>query len=180
MQGSSSSSGSRGGGRWGLGGGVRRAGSFSTRAGGRCSQGAWSHSCLLMGAGVPRHLHHWHRLSKADPLNITAGCERHEEKQVGEEFRNPDSWNGAYVSFGASQMALVVKNPSASAGEVRDMSLTPGLGRSPGGGNGNPLQHSCLENPMYRGAWWAMVHRVTKSQTRLKQLSIHLHGSTYI
>ena len=141
---------------------------FSTRAGGRCSQGAWSHSCLLMGAGVPRHFHHWHRLSKADPLNITAGCERHEEKQVGEEFRNPDSWNGAYVSFGASQMALVVKNPSASAGEVRDMILTPGLGRSPGGGNGNPLQHSCLENPMYRGAWWAVVHRVTKSQTRLK------------
>ena len=113
---------------------MRRAGSFSTRAGGRCSQGAWSHSCLLMGAGVPQHFHHWHRLSKADLLIITAGRERHEEKQVGEEFRNPDSRNGACVSFGASQM---VKNPSASAGGVRDTSSIPGLGRSPGGGNGN-------------------------------------------
>ena len=87
-----------------------------------------------MGAGVPRHFHHWHRLSKADLLIITAGRERHEEKQVGEEFRNPDSRNGACVSFGASQM---VKNPSASAGGVRDTSSIPGLGRSPGGGNGN-------------------------------------------
>ena len=47
------------------------------------------------------------------------------------------------------------------------MGLIPGLGRSPGGGNGNPLQYSCLENPMDRGAWWATIHRVTKSRTRL-------------
>ena len=46
-------------------------------------------------------------------------------------------------------------------------------GRSPGGGSGNPLQYSCLENPMDKGAWWATVHRVTKSRTRLKQLSMH-------
>ena len=51
--------------------------------------------------------------------------------------------------------------------------LTPGLERSPGGGHGNPLQYSCLENPMDRGAWWATVHRVTKSQTWLKCLSMH-------
>ena len=51
-----------------------------------------------------------------------------------------------------SQMALVVKNPHANAGDSRDVSLIPGLGRSPGGGNGNPLQYSCLENPMDRGA----------------------------
>ena len=59
----------------------------------------------------------------------------------------------------------MVKNPSANAGDVRDMGSIPGSGRSPGGGNGNPLQYSCLENPMNRGAWWATVHGITKSQT---------------
>ena len=55
----------------------------------------------------------------------------------------------------ASQVAQsVVKNPSANAGDARDADLIPGLGRSPGGGNGNPLQYSCLENSMDRGAWW--------------------------
>ena len=69
-------------------------------------------------------------------------------------------------------MALVVKNqPSsagdagdASAGDAGDVSSIPGLGRSPGGGRGNPLQYSCLENSMDRGAWRAKVHRVTKSK----------------
>ena len=65
----------------------------------------------------------------------------------------------------ASQEILVVKNLSANAGDVRDMGSIPGLGRSPGGENGNPLQYSCLENPMDRGASWATVHRVTKNQT---------------
>ena len=53
---------------------------------------------------------------------------------------------------GASQVVLVVKNPPANAGDIRDSSLIPGWGRSPGGGNGNPLQYSCLENPRDRGA----------------------------
>ena len=57
---------------------------------------------------------------------------------------------------------LVVKNLPANAGNVRDVGLVPGLGRPPGGGNGNPLQYSCLENPMDRGAWWSIVHRVAK------------------
>ena len=52
-------------------------------------------------------------------------------------------------------MVLVVKNPSVSAGDIRDMSSIPGLGRFPGGGHGNPLQYSCLENPMDGGAWQA-------------------------
>ena len=65
----------------------------------------------------------------------------------------------------ASQVVLVVKNPPANAGDRRDTDSTPGLGRSPGGEHGNPLQYSCLENPTGRGAWWATVHRVTKSQT---------------
>ena len=62
-------------------------------------------------------------------------------------------------------MALVVKNPPANAGDIRDAGLIPGLGRSPGEGNGNQLQHSYLENSMDRGAWWATVHGVTKSRT---------------
>ena len=59
----------------------------------------------------------------------------------------------------------MVKNPPANAGDVRDAGSIPGLGRSPGGGHGNPLQYSCLENPMDSAAWQAMVHRVVKSQT---------------
>ena len=55
----------------------------------------------------------------------------------------------------------VVKNPPATAGDVGSI---PGLGRSPGEGHGNPLRYSCLENPMSRGAWWATVHGVSKSQ----------------
>ena len=62
----------------------------------------------------------------------------------------------------------MVKNPPADAGDLRDEGSVPGLGRSSGGGHGNPLQYSCLENPMDRGAWWATVHAVTKSQTQLK------------
>ena len=57
-----------------------------------------------------------------------------------------------------------VKNLPANAGDAVSIS---GWGRPPGGGHGNPLLHSCLENPMDRGAWWAIVHRVAKSQTRL-------------
>jgi hypothetical protein len=57
--------------------------------------------------------------------------------------------------------------------DVRDVGLIPGLGRSLGGGHGNPLQYSCLENPINREAWWAVVHRVARSRTRLEQLSTH-------
>ena len=62
-------------------------------------------------------------------------------------------------------MAQVVKNPPAYAGDVRDSGLIPGSERSPRGGHGNLFQYPCLENPMERGAWWAIVHRVSKSQT---------------
>ena len=67
----------------------------------------------------------------------------------------------------ASQVAPVVKNPPANAGDIVAGSI-PGLGRSPGGGHGNPLQYSYLENLMDRGVWRATVHRVAKSQTQLK------------
>ena len=63
----------------------------------------------------------------------------------------------------------MVKNQPARAGATEDVSVTPGSGRSPGEGNGNPLQCSCLGNPMERRAWWATVHGVTKSQTPLSE-----------
>ena len=75
---------------------------------------------------------------------------------------------------GASQVVLMVRNPPANAGDITDADFMPGSGRSPGGGHGNPLQYSCLENPMDRGAstdrgaWWAIVHRVAKSWTQRK------------
>ena len=64
----------------------------------------------------------------------------------------------------ASQVALVVKNLPANAEDVRDVGLIPGSGRSSRGGHGNPLQYSCLENPMDRGAWWATVHSVSNRE----------------
>ena len=70
---------------------------------------------------------------------------------------------------------LLVKKLHVNAGDVRDPGLIPGLGRSPGEGNGNPLQYSCLENPMDRGAWRATIHRIAKGLTQLKRLSMHAH-----
>ena len=64
----------------------------------------------------------------------------------------------------ASQVVLEVKNLPVNAEDAGDAASIPGLGRSPGGGHGNPHQYSCLENPVDRGAWWAAVHRVAKSQ----------------
>ena len=67
----------------------------------------------------------------------------------------------------------MVKNLPTSAGDKKDKGSIPGSGRSPGGGHGNLLQYSCLENPVDRGAWWATVHSVLKSRTCLKQLSMN-------
>ena len=81
-----------------------------------------------------------------------------------------------------SQVALVVKNLPANAGDTRDMSLIPGLGRSPEGGNGNPLQYSCLENPMDRGAWWPTVCGFAKSRILLSTETYtytHTHTHTH-
>ena len=87
-------------------------------------------------------------------------------------FRGVDRW-GVSVwlikSSWVSQVALAVKNLLANAGDLRGAGLLPGLRRSPGGGHGSPLQYSCLENLMDRGAWRATVHRVAKSWTWLKQ-----------
>ena len=70
----------------------------------------------------------------------------------------------------------MLKNPPANAGNIRDVGSIPGSGRSPEGGNGNPRQHSCLENPMDRGAWQATIHRVTKRRTWLSDLAHMLGG----
>ena len=67
----------------------------------------------------------------------------------------------------------MVKNLPANAGDLRDVGSIPGSGRSPGEVHGNPLQRSCLENPMDRGAWWATVHRVTKTGV-IKHAHVHL------
>ena len=77
-------------------------------------------------------------------------------------------FNDIYIfSFNswASQVAIVVKNLPANSGDTGDVVSIPGLGRSPGEGNDNPLRYSCLERPMDRGAWWATVHGVTESDT---------------
>ena len=73
-----------------------------------------------------------------------------------------------YTERGASQLVLVVKNPPANAGDVRDVGSILRSGKSPGGEHGNPLQYSCPENPMDRGTWWATIYRAAKSQARLK------------
>ena len=72
-----------------------------------------------------------------------------------------------YSDCRASHVVLVVKNPPANAGDIRDARLIPGSGRSPGEGYGTPLQYSCLDNSRDRGAWWATVHGVAKSWTRM-------------
>ena len=69
--------------------------------------------------------------------------------------------------------ALVVKILLPNAGDIGEAGWISGLGRSPGGGHGNPLQFSCLENPMNRGGWQDTVHRIPKSRTQLKQLNMH-------
>ena len=83
-----------------------------------------------------------------------------------------------YSTIRAFQVALVLKNLSASARDTRDTGSIPGLGRSPGEGNGNALQYSCLENSIDRGAWWAAVHRATEGWTWLSHWK-HTHTHTH-
>ena len=71
-------------------------------------------------------------------------------------------------------MALMVKNPTANAGDIKDMGSTPGLGRCPGGGRGNPFQYSCLENAIKRLPWWATAHRVAESD--MTEVTALMHG----
>ena len=85
-----------------------------------------------------------------------------------------------YITSMGSPGDAVVKNPPANAGDARDVSSIFGSGRSPGVGNGNRLQNSCLENSMDRGALWATVHGVTKSQTQLSNSHGHTHHESRV
>ena len=85
-----------------------------------------------------------------------------------------------FFTVWAIREAQVVKKPPANAGDLRDVGLIPGLGRSPGKGNDNPLQYPCLENPMDRGAWQASAHSVAKSQTRLKWFNMYTCTQTQV
>ena len=82
------------------------------------------------------------------------------------------------MSIWASQVALVVKNLPANAVDTGDVGLIPGSSRFPRRGNDNPLQYSCLENPMERGAWQTIVYRVAKSRWRLKRHGMHAYTPT--
>ena len=88
-------------------------------------------------------------------------------KEIRRSYRNVN------YRTGASQVVLVVKNLPTNAGDLRAAGSIPMSGRSPGGGDGDPLQYSCLKKTMDRRAWWAAVHRVAQSQTRLKHPHMH-------
>ena len=97
---------------------------------------------------------------------VVVSALRCERSNLGSNLSRGSSITPGICFPWASQVTPVVKNLPVSAGDVRRVSI-PGSGRSPGG-HGNPLQYSCLENPTERGAWWAAVYRVAKSQTQVK------------
>ena len=103
-----------------------------------------------------------------NPINSTLvpGTIRHHFLLPKMTFNVPYQWQGT------SQVALGVKNPPANAGDTGDGVSIPGSGRCPGREHGNPLQYSCLENPMDKGAWWATVHGVTKESNTTERLSM--------
>ena len=108
-------------------------------------------------------------------IMILGQAERVNQRPQGLRGRG-ESWRNKIIlclveAILGFQVALVVKNPPAIAGDIRDAGRIPGSGRPPGGGHGNPLQYSCLGNAMDRGAQWAIVHRVAKSAPQLKRLS---------
>ena len=121
-------------------------------------------------------------IARQAPLSM--GCSRQEYwsglpcpppgdlPQPGMEPGSPRIVDRRFIIWATKE---VLKNPSVNARDIRNAVSVPGSGRSPGGGHGSPLQDSCLENPMDRGAWWATVYGVTKSWT---WLSTHTHTST--
>ena len=140
----------------------------------------WKRTCLPMqvdvrDAGSIPGLGRYPGVGNVNPLQYSCLENPHEQRSLAgyspwgrKESDTTERLKHSTGGLRASQGALVVKNPPANAGDARDMGLILGSERSPGGGNGHPLQYSGLENPMDRGAWRASVHRVTKSQTQLK------------
>ena len=121
-------------------------------------------------------MHHF-KVYNSVHFSIFTMLGNHHNYLLPERFDHPKKKSHTHQQplplFWASQVALVVKNPLDKEGDTRDTSSIPGWERCPGRENGNPLQYSCLENPMDRGDWQTMVQRVTKSQTRLKQIHAH-------
>ena len=119
--------------------------------------------CCLLGSGEGGTFKETHPdygfIQQPTPLP-TSGPKTHLGPCVNSFVRQ--GFDTRHLSRGASQVVLVVKNPPASDGDVRDAGSISGLGRSPRGGHGNPPQYSCLENPMHRGAWRAIFHGVTR------------------
>ena len=134
---------------------------------------------LRLEAGVPKtavwSLPHWVDAWSGTPSQLGLQLSVIQEFQELFKSRCIHHQLGVYTITTASQVALLVKNWPANTGDKRDDSSIPGSGRSPGGEHDNPLQYSCLENPMDRGSRWAVVHGIAKSWTWMKQLSMHAH-----
>ena len=125
---------------------------------------------------------HWRRKWQPTPVFLPGESQRRGSlmgcRLWGRRVRH--DWSdlaeaAAKCTIGACHVALQIRNLPAKARDIRDSGSILGSGRTPGSGHGNPLQYYCLENPMDRGAWWAIVHGVAKSSTWLKQLSMHMH-----
>ena len=127
--------------------------------------------CSLAAQTPPQHV-----VSAPSPpcIPLLPSQQQPSAQEKSREQINDRSW--LHLSLppeGAFQVVLMVENLPAGAGDVRDVGSIPGSGRSPGGGHGNPLQYSCLENPMDRGAWRATFYEAAKRWTCLKRLSTH-------
>ena len=123
-------------------------------------------------SGEQSDLHGWFRVSGQQKL---PGCLKPQLRSPGMSLpQGQPSFKGEGIDP-PSHRPQASLNPPASAGDSEDVGSIPGSGRSPGGEHGKPLQYSCLEDPMDRGAQWATSCRVAKSKTRLKGLTTHVH-----
>ena len=115
-----------------------------------------------------------------NPSGVSEGGKACGESPISASVKQPlGDTEGPIVTLTCLGLVLVVKSPPANAGDIRDMGSIPVLGRTPGEGNGNPLQYSCLENPMDKGAWQAIVYGVAKRETWLKRLSTRAHTDIF-
>ena len=151
---------------------------YITRDSAQCYVAAWIEGEF---GGEWIHVYIWlSRYCAPETITLSISCTPIQNERLKEKIKGLSCW-GNWVFYIGSHSGWwqdfpggwVVKNPPANAGDSRNMGSIPGLGRSPGAGNGNSLQCSCLENPMDRGAWQAAVCRVAKSQT--EWLSMHAH-----
>ena len=140
--------------------GVKRLSRSSRRAGGQCSRAKDTRYPEGEKEGCVRHF--WAQLPSSDLSGPPPSPHPSLSPLAG--------WKASYWPHLSFPGHSLVKNLPANAGDAGDVGSIPGLGRSPGGGSGNPLQYPCMKKPMDRGAWQATVHRVAKSWT---QLSTH-------